>query len=117
MKLNGKLKVENSKFTFQNACTEISLAKAKANKFTKSEEVKSIQFVINLLAPGYTNKNNQSNSYIKTNAEKNDEPEGSRTLPVIISSFSNIDSEIEKRNIKTDLPKPILPATLTNKNL
>src|SRR6266496_1318972 len=55
MKLNDefrRLKVENSKLIFQNACTEISLAKSKADNFAKLEEVKSLQSVINLLAPG-----------------------------------------------------------------
>ncbi|RIA99212.1 hypothetical protein C1645_811685 [Glomus cerebriforme] len=49
---NWQLKVENFKLVSQNACTEISLAKAKADNFAKSEKVKSLQSVINLLAPG-----------------------------------------------------------------
>src|SRR3954452_4109807 len=59
---NRRLKVENSKLVSQNACTEISLAKAKADNFAKSEEVKSLQSVINLLAPEYSNR---SDSYVK----------------------------------------------------
>ncbi|GES96438.1 hypothetical protein GLOIN_2v473602 [Rhizophagus clarus] len=35
---NRQLKVENSKLVSQNTCTEISLAKAKADNFAKSEE-------------------------------------------------------------------------------
>ena len=65
MKLNDevrRLKVENSKLISQNACTEIFLAKSKADNFVKSEEVKSI----NLLPPEYFNKNDQSDLYIKT---------------------------------------------------
>ena len=98
MKLNDefrRLKVENSKLIFQNACTEISLAKSKADNFAKLEEVKSLQSVINLLAPGYSDKNNQSDdgrSLLQVNApdshvksspigalhgEKNNEPEDS----------------------------------------
>src|SRR6266496_35974 len=65
MKLNDefrRLKVENSKLIFQNACTEISLAKSKADNFAKLEEVKSLQSVINLLAPGYSD-NPMKSSY------------------------------------------------------
>ncbi|GES78250.1 hypothetical protein RCL_jg28454.t1 [Rhizophagus clarus] len=60
---NRRLKVENSKLVFQNACTEISLAKAEADNFAKSEEVKSLQSVINLLASEYSN---QSDSHVKS---------------------------------------------------
>ena len=60
---NRRLKVENSKLVSRNACTEISLAKAEADKFAKSEEVKSLQFVINLLAPEYYNR---SDSHVKS---------------------------------------------------
>src|SRR5215471_6563066 len=70
---NRRLKVENSKLVSRNACTEISLAKAEADNFAKSEEVKSLQSVINLLAPGYSDKNNQFKKY----QEKNDNPKGS----------------------------------------
>src|SRR5215471_5681303 len=69
---NRRLKVENSKLVSQNACTEISLAKAEADNFAKSEEVKSLQSVINLLAPGYSDKNNQSDSHVKSSGEKHD---------------------------------------------
>src|SRR5438128_12521892 len=68
---NRRLKVENSKLISQNACTEISLAKFKADNFAKLEEVKSLQSVINLLAPGYSDKNNQSDdgrSLLQVNA-------------------------------------------------
>jgi hypothetical protein len=60
---NRRLKVENSKLVSQNACTEISLAKAEADNFAKSEEVKSLQSVINLLAPEYSNR---SDSHVKS---------------------------------------------------
>ncbi|CAB4388733.1 unnamed protein product [Rhizophagus irregularis] len=60
---NRRLKVENSKLVSQNACTEISLAKAEADNFAKSEEVKSLQSVINLLAPEYSNR---SYSHVKS---------------------------------------------------
>src|ERR1700733_5023296 len=66
---NRQLKVENSKLVSQNACTEISLAKAKADNFAKSEKVKSLQFVINLLASEYSGKNNWSDSHIKVVAK------------------------------------------------
>src|SRR5437764_7466334 len=98
MKLNDefrRLKVENSKLISQNACTEISLAKSKADNFAKLEEVKLLQSVINLLASEYSNKNNQSddscsllqvnapNSHVKSSpigalhSKKNNEPEDS----------------------------------------
>ena len=60
---NRRLKVENSKLVSRNACTEISLAKAEADNFAKSEEVKSLQSVINLLAPEYSNR---SDSHVKS---------------------------------------------------
>jgi hypothetical protein len=60
---NRRLKVENSKLVSQNACTEISLAKAEADNFAKSEEVKSLQSVINLLTPEYSNL---SDSHVKS---------------------------------------------------
>jgi hypothetical protein len=75
---NRRLKVENSKLVSQNACTEISLAKAEADNFAKSEEVKSLQSVINLLPPEYSGKNNWSDSHVKSGLidasydEKND---------------------------------------------
>ncbi|GES94119.1 hypothetical protein RCL_jg27568.t1 [Rhizophagus clarus] len=78
---NRRLKVENSKLVSQSACTEISLAKAEADNFAKSEEVKSLQSVINLLVPGYSGKNNRSDSHVKSgpigasHGGKNDEPE------------------------------------------
>src|SRR5437764_11945378 len=84
---NRRLKVENSKLVFQNACTEISLAKAEADNFAKSEEVKSLQSVINLLASGYFSKNSQSDSY----GRKNDEPEDPVSLrPSSTSSVVSI---------------------------
>src|SRR6266498_5243868 len=75
IKLNDdyrRVKVENSKLISQKACTEISLAKAEADNFAKSEEVKSLQSVINLLAPEYSDKKNQSDSHVKSGGEKND---------------------------------------------
>ena len=103
MKLNDKtrwLKVENSKLIFQNAYTEISLAKA--DNFAKSEKVKLFQSVINLLTLGYSNKNNrysnknnQSDSYVKTGGEKNDESECSSTLPVIANDILDNTSEVK----------------------
>src|SRR5436190_21011241 len=74
---NRRLKVENSKLVFRNACTEISLAKAEADNFAKSEEVKSLQSVINLLAPEYSNKNN---SHVKSGGKKHGGLEGSVSL-------------------------------------
>src|ERR1044071_3213629 len=74
---NRRLKVENSKLVFQNACTEISLAKAEADNFTKSEEVKSLQSVINLLASEYSN---WSDSHVKSGGEKHGRLEGSVSL-------------------------------------
>ncbi len=74
IKLNNKfrrLKVENSKLISQNACTEISLAKSKADNFAKLEKVKLLQSVINLLTLRYSNKNNQSDdgcSLLQVNA-------------------------------------------------
>src|SRR5436309_2100585 len=62
---NRRLKVENSKLVSQNAYTEISLVKAKADNFAKSEKVKSLQSVINLLALEYSNKKNQTDSHVK----------------------------------------------------
>src|SRR3954469_12512507 len=60
---NRQLKVENSKLVSQNACTEISLAKAEADNFAKSEEAKSLQSMINLLTPEYSNR---SDSHVKS---------------------------------------------------
>jgi hypothetical protein len=74
---NRRLKVENSKLVSQNACTEISLAKAEADNFAKSEEVKSLQSVINLLAPEYSNR---SDSHVKSGGEKHGGLEGSVSL-------------------------------------
>ncbi len=95
-----RLKVENSKLIFQNAYTEISLAKA--DNFAKSEKVKLFQSVINLLTLGYSNKNNrysnknnQSDSYVKTGGEKNDESECSSTLPVIANDILDNTSEVK----------------------
>ncbi|RGB29300.1 hypothetical protein C1646_766738 [Rhizophagus diaphanus] len=75
MKLNDefrRLKVENFILIFQNnACTEIILAKFKADNFAKLEEVKSLQSVINLLASKYSDKSNQSDdgcSLLQVNA-------------------------------------------------
>ncbi|PKK56265.1 hypothetical protein RhiirC2_800412 [Rhizophagus irregularis] len=55
---------------FENACTEIFFAKAEADNFAKSEEVKSLQSVINLLALEYSNKNNQSDSHAFSRREE-----------------------------------------------
>src|SRR6266496_3437426 len=69
IKLNDeyrRVKVENSKLISQKACTEISLAKAEADNFAKLEEVKSLQSVINLLVPGYSDKNNRLDSHVKS---------------------------------------------------
>src|SRR5947207_11902050 len=134
MKLNDefrRLKVENSKLIFQNTCTEISLAKFKADNFAKIEEVKSLQSVINLLAPGYSDKNNQSDdgrSLLQVNApdshvksspigalhgEKNNEPEDS----FIKGNTSNSPIQRQKDNsvnLETIFPEPIIPATSSN---
>src|SRR6266542_1744335 len=72
---NRQLKVENSKLVSQNACTEISLVKAKADNFAKLEKVKSLQSVINLLAPEYSDKNNRSDLHVKNDGD-NDKPSG-----------------------------------------
>ncbi|GES83330.1 hypothetical protein RCL_jg16038.t1 [Rhizophagus clarus] len=58
-------KFEAIMLSCSNACTEISLAKAEADNFAKLEEVKLLQFVINLLTPEYSGKNNQSDLYVK----------------------------------------------------
>ncbi|CAG8703814.1 18752_t:CDS:1 [Gigaspora rosea] len=98
MKINDearRLKVENSKLFFQYACAETSLTKYKAEYYAKSEEVKSLQFVINSFPPGYFDKNNQpdgperTDSYAKSGGEKNNEPESSsasseQIIPVTI---------------------------------
>ncbi|CAG8803745.1 5920_t:CDS:1, partial [Dentiscutata erythropus] len=99
MKINDearRLKVENSKLFSQYACAETSLAKYKAECYAKSEEVKSLQSVINSLPPRYFDKNNQpdglerTDSYIKSGGEKNNEPESSsasseQIIPATIS--------------------------------
>ncbi|RGB26696.1 hypothetical protein C1646_770085 [Rhizophagus diaphanus] len=93
---NRRLKVKNSKLVSRNACTEISLVKAKANKFAKSEEVKSLQSVINLLTPQYPDKDNQSDLHIKSrligalHGGKNDEPEDPGSLCEHLSSTSSV---------------------------
>ena len=134
MKLNDefrRLKVENSKLISQNACTEISLAKSKADNFAKLEEVKSLQSVINLLAPEYSDKNNQSDdgrSLLQVNApdshvksspigalhgEKNNEPEDS----FIKGNTSNSPIQRQKDNsvnLETIFSEPIIPATSSN---
>ncbi|CAG8619729.1 13116_t:CDS:1, partial [Dentiscutata heterogama] len=117
---NRRLKVENSKLIFQSACTEISLVKSKADNFAKSEEVKLLQFVINLLALRYFD-NNQSDSLV-AGSEKIDEPEGVNTSSTIISNMfpEGLDSSIQEQknnsiNLKAVFPKPILPAISTNK--
>src|ERR1044072_6431319 len=74
---NRRLKVENSKLVSQNACTEISLAKAEADNFAKSKEVKLLQSVINLLALEYSN---QSDSHVKSAGEKHGGLGGSVSL-------------------------------------
>ncbi|CAG8580357.1 31434_t:CDS:2 [Racocetra persica] len=117
---NRRLKVENSKLISQSVCAEISLAKSKADNFAKSEEVKSLQSVINLLAPRYSD-NNQSDSLV-AGSEKIDEPEGVNTSSTIIPNAfpEGLDSSIQEQknnsmNLKTVFPEPILPATSTNK--
>ncbi|CAG8730498.1 28658_t:CDS:1 [Racocetra persica] len=117
---NRRLKVENSKLISQSACAKISLVKSKADNFAKSEEVKSLQSVINLLAPKYSD-NNQSDSLVASN-EKIDKPEGVNTFSTIISNTfpEGLDSSIQEQknnsmNLKTVFPEPILPATSTNK--
>src|SRR5215471_7781473 len=77
---NRRLKVENSKLVSQYACTEISLAKAEADNFAKSEEVKSLQSVINLLAPEYSNR---SDLHVKSGGEKHDGLEDSGASSLI----------------------------------
>src|SRR5262249_32164667 len=109
---NRRLKVENSKLVSRNAYTEISFAKAEADNFAKSEEVKSLQSVINLLAPGYSDKNNQFKKY----QEKNDKPEGSSASSVIGTLDSPIQEEGDSNSVnsKSNLLEPILPVTPAN---
>ena len=125
------MKVENSKLIFQNACTEISLVKSKADNFAKLEEVKSLQSVINLLASGYSDKNNQSDDgrsllqvnapdlHVKSNligalhGEKNNEPKDS----FIKGNISNSPIQRQKNNsvnLETIFPELIIPATSSN---
>ncbi|CAG8520163.1 1209_t:CDS:1 [Dentiscutata heterogama] len=98
MKINDEarqLKVENSKLFSQYACAETSLAKYKAEYYAKSEEVKSLQSVINSFPSGYFDKNNQpddperTDSYAKSGGKKNNKPESSsasseQIIPVTI---------------------------------
>ena len=97
---NRQLKVENSKLVSQNACTEISLAKAEADNFAKSKEVKSLQTVINLLAPEYSDKKNQSDSHVKSSGEKND-----ISASLLIGTPDTALQKKSSVNLKTDLDK------------
>ena len=111
---------------------KISLAKSKADNFAKLEEVKSLQSVINLLAPRYSDKNNQSDdgcSLLQVNApdshvksspigalhgEKNNELEDS----FIKGNTSNSPIQRQKDNsvnLETIFPELIIPATSSNK--
>src|SRR5215204_6531130 len=107
---NRRLKVENSKLVSRNACTEISLAKAEADKFAKSEEVKSLQSVINLLAPQYPDKDNRSDSHIKSGGEKHDGLEASGSSSLIGTSDTAL-QEKSSVDSKTGLDK-LLPYIL-----
>ncbi|CAI2179198.1 2099_t:CDS:2, partial [Funneliformis geosporum] len=114
---NRRLKVENSKLVSQNACMEISLAKAEADNFVKSEEVKSLQSVINLLALGYSDKNNQSNPHVKSGliitlqGEKND-ISASSIIGILDSSIEEEKtSDSNSMSLKSNLLEPILPVT------
>ncbi|RIB22437.1 hypothetical protein C2G38_2174005 [Gigaspora rosea] len=123
MKINNEarqLKVKNSKLFFQYACTETSLAKYKAEYYAKSEEVKSLQSVINSFPLGYFDKNNQPDGsertdlYVKSGGEKNNEPESSSTsseqiIPtiskekislVIVKKLWNLESIIQKEKVE-----------------
>jgi hypothetical protein len=122
---NRRLKVENSKLVSQNACTEISLAKAKANNFAKSEEVKSLQSVINLLPPEYSGKNNWSDSHVKSGLidASHDEKNNISASLVIGTPDNPIQGESAKpkeisdsnsMNSKSKLLEPILPVNLAN---
>ncbi|CAG8550390.1 3238_t:CDS:2, partial [Dentiscutata heterogama] len=93
-----------------------------ADNFAKSEEVKSLQSVINLLAPRYSD-NNQSDSLV-AGSEKIDEPERVNTFNTIIPNtfLEGLDSSIQElknnsMNLKTVFSEPILLATSTNKIL
>ncbi|RIB02992.1 hypothetical protein C2G38_2226279 [Gigaspora rosea] len=106
MKINDearRLKVENSKLFSQYACAKTSLAKYKAEYYAKSEEVKSLQSVINSFPPGYFDKNNQldgperTDSYVKSGGKKNNEPESSSA-----SSEQIIPATISKKKISLD---------------
>src|SRR5215471_6903097 len=106
---NRRLKVENSKLVSQYACTEISLAKAEADNFAKSEEVKSLQSVINLLAPEYSN---QSDSHVKSGGEKHGGLEGSVSLRPSLIGTSEAPMEPKSSvDSKTGLDK-LLPYIL-----
>ena len=111
---NRQLKVENSKLVFQNACTEISLAKVEADNFAKSEEVKLLKSVINLLAPGYSGKNSRSDSH----GRKNDEPEDPVSLrPSSTSSVVGIldrPFQGEADSSSMDSKSNLLPITSAN---
>ena len=107
---NRRLKVENSKLVFRNACTEISLAKAEADNFAKSEEVKSLQSVINLLAPGYSDKNNRSDSHVKSGGKKHDGLEDFGASSLIDTSDTAL-QEKSSVDSKTGLDK-LLPYIL-----
>ena len=63
--------------------------------------MKSLQSVINLLVPGYFDKNNQSDSYVKSGGKKND-----ISISLLISTpDSLIQGEKSSVNSKTDLDK------------
>jgi hypothetical protein len=122
---NRRLKVENSKLVSQNACTEISLAKAETDNFAKSEEVKSLQFVINLLLSEYSGKNNWSDLHVKSGLidASHDEKNDISASSVIGISDNPIQEENAKLkeisdsnsvNLKSKLLEPILPVNLAN---
>ncbi|PKK58290.1 hypothetical protein RhiirC2_796560 [Rhizophagus irregularis] len=108
---NRRLKIENSKLISQNACTEISLAKAEADNFAKSEEVKSLQSVINLLAPEYSNR---SDSHVKSGGEKHDglEDSGASSLIDISDTALQEKSSVDSKTGLDKLLPYILPFSI-----
>ena len=77
--------------------------------------------MINLLASKYSDKNNQSDSHVKSGGEKNDELESSSISSVISILNSPIQGEkssnLNSLNSKSNLLELILPVTLTNEVL
>src|SRR4051812_46117483 len=113
-------KGEKFKLISHQADTEKYLVKTKTDNFAKSEEVKSLQSVINLLAPEYSDKNNRSDSHIKSGSigalhgEKN-EYSGSSIIDTSDRPIQEEKSSDSNRvNSKSNLLEPFLPVTTVN---